>query len=149
MREALGQTFLINIIIVFVVIFIILFAGSTSYTKAYKVKNRILSIIEEERGYNNDAKKRIDEFLSNTGYKVVQNGQAQDCKKHYETGTIKSKSTTYRYCVEEFTVNSGQENEQKFYGVTTFMYFELPVISSLLEIPVYGESKHVNALGNQ
>jgi len=151
MREAIGQTFLINIIVLFIIIFIILFAGSTSYTKAYKVKNRIISILEEEKGYTTTARQEIDNYLSSTGYKVVPGGKAT-CNRHYANNNasqgVESPSSGYRYCIETFVINRGTENERTFYGVTAFMYFEIPVISSLLELPVYGETKQIGILGN-
>ena len=42
MKEAISNAFLFNIVIVFVVVLIALFVGSLSYTKAYKVKNKIV-----------------------------------------------------------------------------------------------------------
>lgn len=145
MREAVGNTFIVNLIIIFILIFIILFAGSTSYTKAYKVKNRIIDIIEENKGYNAEARSQIDRFLGETGYRVTNGGT---CRSHYGTGTIPSNSGGYRYCVETFVKNQGKENEQTYYGVTSYMYFEIPIIASLVELPVYGETKSIGIIGN-
>ena len=47
MRESIANVFVINFIIVFTIIFIGLFATSSSYTKASKVKNMVLDIVEK------------------------------------------------------------------------------------------------------
>ena len=157
MREAIGQTLIVNLIVIFVIVFIVLFAGSVNYTKAYKVKNRIISIIEENEGYTPTAQKQINNFLGETGYRVSTKG----CSKndyHYQkqayamnggqnTWQAVSTGGNYKYCVEKITTKTG-EVEQTFYGVTAYMYFELPLISSLLELPVYGETKTMGILGS-
>ena len=47
MREAIGGTWLTQLIIIFMLIFVAFLALSLNYTKAFKVKNEILSIIEK------------------------------------------------------------------------------------------------------
>lgn len=148
MKEAVGNTFILSIMITFIVIFIIIFAGSTSYTKAYKVKNRIIDIIEN----NEDSTKsntistatfnEIDAFLAQTGYKVNASNKS-GCKASHG-GTIVSNgsmSNQYRYCIEKITTTRGI-----YYGVTAYMYFEFPVASGLVELPVYGETKILGQL---
>ena len=48
MKEAISNAMIFNLIIVFVVILIMLFIGSLSYSKAFKVKNRIVEEIEKD-----------------------------------------------------------------------------------------------------
>ena len=48
MKEAISNAFVFNLIIVFVIILIAFFVGSISYSKASKVKNRIVEVIEKE-----------------------------------------------------------------------------------------------------
>ena len=47
MKAALGNAFIFGLVITFIGIFILFFATSTSYTKAFKVKNKIIEIIEK------------------------------------------------------------------------------------------------------
>ena len=44
MKDAIGGGLLFNLVIVFVVTMIVLFISSLSYSKAYKVKNRIVVV---------------------------------------------------------------------------------------------------------
>ena len=50
MRESIGGTWLVGIVIVFIVIFTSYLALSVNYSKAFKVKNGIIEIIEENEG---------------------------------------------------------------------------------------------------
>ena len=51
MKESIGGTWLLGFVLVFIVIFSAYLAVSINYTKAFKVKNRIINIIEENEGY--------------------------------------------------------------------------------------------------
>lgn len=135
MREALGTTFIVNLIVIFIIIFVILFAGSTGYTKAYKVKNQIVNIIEENRGViGATTKKEINDYLGRVGYKV---GGKVTLPKKCEQNT-----NGYRYCIEKIDQSGDGENGRKYYyRVTTYMYLEIPIIASLIQIPVSGETK--------
>ena len=42
MREAIGNTFIVNLLMVFLGVMSALLVGSVSYSKAFKVKNRII-----------------------------------------------------------------------------------------------------------
>lgn len=135
MKEAIGNAFLFNIVIVFVVIFIAFLVGSLSYTKAFKVKNRIVSIIEENETYNNSSvRDEIDGALGTIGYRVNKNG-IQKCDVRNEKNAV-NKTSNYRYCIYEYQTSRG-----KYYGVVAYMYFDIPLISEVLEIPIYGETK--------
>lgn len=148
MREAIGQALFINIILVFVIIFIVLFASSTNYTKAFKVKNKIISIIEENNGYNNTARDQINTYLGNISYRISQTS-CNNNDKHYKNSdsVLINTDSNYKYCVEKVTTTK-EGTEQTFYGVTAYMYYEIPIISSMVEIPIYGETKTIGILGN-
>lgn len=144
MREAVGNVFIVNFIITFVGIFIFFFAGSTAYTKAFKVKNKIINIIEEYETYNNsDVKAKINDYLSEAGYRVI---TSYTCPMRDGSKVVNGANgnsnviNDYQYCIYEFTDNDS-ENDYKYYGVQTYMYFDFPIIGKTIAIPVYGETK--------
>ena len=55
-------------------VFIVLFSGylaiSVNYSKAFNVKDKIVTIIEQNEGLNNNAQTEIDNYLSGVGYHV-------------------------------------------------------------------------------
>lgn len=141
MREALGNAFIVNLIIIFIIVFIVIFAGSTSYTKAFKVKNQIINMIEEHHGDYEKAAGEIDNYLGRIGYRVGGKGKCP-------AGSTAAASN-YQYCVAKVIQNGSSESgENYFYRVTTYMYFELPIIASLIQIPVSGETKTFGILEN-
>lgn len=143
MREAIGHALLLQLIVTFLFAVMLVFTGSVSYSKAYKLKNRIINIIEENKGYNSEAQEEIDEVLSNVGYQIS-NGIA-NCQK--KTNAIDMypgpyNSNGYKYCVVKYEDSKGRE----YYGVTTFMSFQFPIVNNIMEFPVYGESKTIGIL---
>lgn len=139
MREAFGNTFVFNFIIVFVIIFIFFFAGSLTYSKAFKVKNRIVDIIEKYEAYNQNAKDEITSTLSEMGYRV--NFSNKGCPQRNGKDSLTVTNNGYRYCVYEYDTNKG-----KYYGVSAYMYFEFPIIGQSMEFPVYGETRILGIL---
>lgn len=142
MREAIGNSFVLNFIITFIILFILIFVGTTTYTKAFKVKNKIVDTIENYDGdiangnrLNSSVQDEINEKLGQIGYRIEPNSQ---CKTdgRFSRGTLLSKTSNYRYCVYRFTTNKGN-----YYGVVAYIYLEIPIIGFKLEFPVYGETK--------
>ncbi len=132
MRNAIGNALLFNIVVTMVVLIIAFLASSLNYTKAFRVKNNILNMVEKNNGYN---KEEIDAELSKIGYRVNING-TQNCLAKNSSGVVLNTASNYRYCIVKYTVTNGV-----YYGITAYMYFDIPIINSLLEFPVYGETK--------
>lgn len=59
MRESIGGAWLVGIVITFVVLFTSYLALSVNYSKAFKVKNEIISLIEENEGLTDKAQEKI------------------------------------------------------------------------------------------
>ena len=70
MREAVGSAFLVNLILIFIGVISALVIGSISYSKAYKVKDRIVYVIEKYDGFTEAAQNELDTSLRNIGYSM-------------------------------------------------------------------------------
>ena len=53
MREGFGGTFTIQLILVFLAIYIAFIAVALNYAKAFRVKNQIINLIEQNEGIDN------------------------------------------------------------------------------------------------
>ena len=53
MRDAVGGTFMIKIFLIFLALYIIFVGVAVNYAKAFRVKNRIINIIEQNEGITN------------------------------------------------------------------------------------------------
>lgn len=136
MKSATGNALLMNIIIIFLVAVMFLLVTSISYTKAFRVKNRIIDIIEHHNGdfSTGDIQTNINTSLSSIGYRYNNGKECPEMEGVSEENTYTG--TDYLYCI--YTYNS---NRGKYYKVIAYMYFDFPVIGDYIEIPVYGETK--------
>lgn len=146
MREAISNAMIFNLVIIFVAILLAFFIGSLSYSKASKVKNRIVEVIEKEQGYDDIAKTEINNWLGEIGYRVNTNialdidcpsVELKDASVELLTG-----SNDYEYCVYRIRqCDSADENRcDTYYRVIAYMYFDVPIVQDLVKIPVTGET---------
>lgn len=136
MREAIGGAWIFTIVIFFIVLFSGYLAVSVNYSKAFKVKNGIINIIEQNEGLNSTAQQEISNYLDGIGYYVY--GTCGD-SRGYEPNLQQSK---YKYCVK--TTSKGEGTFKKtYYYVTVYFKLDLPIFGSLFTFPVTGETKAV------
>ncbi|MFA5603744.1 MAG: hypothetical protein WDA12_02685 [Bacilli bacterium] len=134
MKESVSNAFLFNWVIFFLAIIIAILIGSLSYSKTYRVKNKIVGIIEKHQDYNSSARNEIDQFLKEIGYKTNPKGGTKCPTGH--GSLLNAYNSNYHYCVY---YNSDWKGYH--FTVIAFMYFEIPVIGDFLELPVYGDTK--------
>lgn len=140
MRSAIGNTFILNLILIFIGIMMIIYVGGIAYNKGFKIRNRIIDIIEENGGYTASAKSAIAYDLTSVGYKVVTNNPYECSDRQYGTVVHDRVTGSYDYCVYEFPDGSGA-NRGTYYGVTVFISFDIPIVSETVKIPIYGEGR--------
>lgn len=159
MKEAIANAGIFNLVIIFVIVLLAFFIGSLSYSKAFKVKNKILEEIEKDQAYttgvNNSTEDRVEEWIKNIGYRV-NTGNARNtsnCPTVTGNGGAQGKLVNsdgdYQYCVYEFdtcTAKSDKAKCGKYYRVTAYMYFDIPILSGLLKLPVNGETMIFNEI---
>lgn len=153
MKEAISNSVIFGIVITFIAIIIIILASSTAYSKAFKVRNRIIEMIENNEGYE-DGTESLAEFeeeinteLSEYGYRI-NTSVINDCPATKGQGTLVSLNSKYNYCVYKFDSGDASINGKGvYYGVLTYMYFEIPLVENI-KIGVYGETKTLYDLSN-
>lgn len=118
MREAIGGTFLINLMITFLVIYNGLFAVAINYAIAFRVKNQIINILEQREGCQGGLAD-VENYINSIGY-----------YRHFQGVNERG-----------FEITATQiPNRGTFYGVTTFIAVDLPTIDRF-RIDVFGETK--------
>lgn len=161
MKAATGNAMLVNIIIIFLVAVMSLLVTSISYTKAFRVKNRIVDIISYHNGDFSDTsiKDDINASLKSIGYRYNNGNQCptvQDLLNSNNLGgdstsnvcQITNVSSEYLVCVYAVGVDpetckplQNKGDRGVYYKVISYMYFDIPIIGEYVNIPVYGETK--------
>lgn len=134
MRSAIGNSLLMNIVVIIVTAIILVFVGILSYSKAYRVKNRIIEVIEKYETYDDDkVKDEISVFLGQAGY------QLGNCE--IEDDATPDDTRGYKYCIQTVYEDNVRKTGSRHYIVTTYVEFNFPIINSLLRVPVRGETR--------
>ncbi len=133
MREAIGGTLLIQLVMFFIVIYVAFLAIAINYSITFRVKNQIITLIEEYEGYDN-ASDVINEYISKVGY-YRSNGSFSISREKC------ANKTNNGYCIECLSSERGA-----YYKVTTFVSFDFPVIGKITNFPVSGETRVIQGL---
>ena len=138
------------------------YVGIISYSKAYRVKDNIIEIIEKYKKYEydptdfTDVQKEINWSLKQSGYGITTASkintlcESGNVLNHVDKAVSNIATDTenlhavttndYNYCVFKVTNKSAYDGGV-YYIVVTFVHFDFPVIGDRLNIPVYGETK--------
>ena len=148
MREAFGGTFTIQLILVFLAIYIAFIAVALNYAKAFRVKNQIINLIEQNEGIDNTdwtdqsgVIGKINTYLGQMSYYVDLNkisNNNNDNLHCYENG----------YCIEEYSLNSTDGIDSVYYKVTTYVKIDLQVFRLNFTIPITGETRKIERIAN-
>ena len=155
MKEAIANAGVFNLIIIFVIVLIMLFIGSLSYSRGFKAKNKVIEEIEKDQDFTASTQARVEEWLGNIGYRNITgyDTAADRCANSISgsnggyDGTLANTQGQFEYCVYEFDTCAGNSNSSKcgkYYRVITYMYFDLPVLGGILKLPVTGETMIFN-----
>ena len=152
MRESIGGSLLLYIVLFFIGLIILFFAAILSYAKAYRVKNRIINYLENANYYNDngphyyDLNEGINNELQGIGYSYKAPKKCNFNNKCVEISGVDDdeninrksfKGGKYNYCLCK--VNNGVDGY--YYEVITFTEFEFPIIKSVIKSSVHGETK--------
>lgn len=136
MKEAIGSVPLYNFIIIFIVITFGFLSATLMYFKAFKLNSKIAYALEEFEGYNSESAKEINRVLDGLGYRTTGNAS---CSKRDNMTKVTISDVNYPICIYESKLKDGYFN----YGITTYIYLDIPVLGGTFKVPVYSESERI------
>ena len=146
MKESIGNALLFNFIITFIIILMAFFIGSIGYSKAYKVKNRIVEEIERNQTWDAKVQAEVDTWLNDgIGYRRNTNPGHNNIRNCTEESSdkLQNGASDYEYCVyliDTCANNSANSRCGTYYKVTAYMYFDVPIVGDFIKIPIHGET---------
>lgn len=166
MKESISYSFLINIIILFIFVCAAIITGIFSYYRAFRANTIITNEIEKYEGYNCLSEESIQKKLYTILYNVPFN---VECKASYGKPCITDSNNNYAIVSYNLDYSNGKymgendenkyasmnsmtncdmnnpvfcDNTRKYqYGIYTYMYTNLPIVSNFLKIPVFSKTK--------
>jgi len=136
MRDAFGGAFSIKLMLIFLMLYVLFICVALNYARAFRVKNRIINIIEQQEGYTTQAANDIDTYLGDRGYIIdcddIETKKCNNC-------TCVGRGYSYR------EVDAG--GDQKYYTVETYLHFKIPIIGVDFPIAIRGETRVIEKPG--
>ena len=138
MKEGIGYTVTLNIMITFIVVVFAFLSAAIIYFKSNKTSNVVMYSIEKYEGYNDLAIKEIDAQMESLGYSKNKISCAKDSKGCPLTS--KSSGTGKNgYCVYECAEKDGYY----YYRVRTNMVINIPIINDIVNVPIYSNTNYM------
>ena len=161
MKQSIGYTLTLNIVIIFIIVVFAVLAMSLSYYKTFKVSNVITHAIEKYEGYNSLAEAEILMKISSLGYNITD----IECKEEIVERTGSSCLALKNLPASEFDRSQVDETfeGQKgyciykcptvdgyyYYKISTNMLLNLPMLNNILKLPVYNNTANIYDFENK
>lgn len=162
MREAIGGTWLFQIVIVFLLLFTGFMCLSINRSKAFSVKDKIIQTIQSYNGIdlskqyeegNEDAFSDIVSYLKQNSYRTTgvepNDGHTYSC--YNREGVRAPENRNPVFCIAEIDVRKDAVAEgdagfnelpnMRYYRVVVFYQLDLPVFHDLFNFKVVGDTK--------
>ena len=130
MKEAIGGTLTIYLILIFMLILSGYMAFSVNYTKAFRVKNEVINLIEQYEGHTDNAIQQINEYLKKMNYATT-----GATVLSFENA-VKNGDSNYTcqngYCVKCTATNNSSADGidiGQYYTVVTYVNIDIPIFN--------------------
>lgn len=166
MKEAIGGTWVFTIVIVMISLFTAFISISTNYARTFKVKDKIIAILEDKRGINNTSISRINSELNKIGYNstgrcipknaplyAANTGTWYAFSRSNNTSTVGENSGQINYCIKATEVDmvsaSGVSSgaighpARTYFTVMVFFKLDVPVLRDVFALQISGETSMI------
>ena len=140
MKDAIGGVFTLQAIVIALVIIMCLMAFAVNYSKAFRLKNEIRSIIEKHEGLTKEARVEINNTVRNYQYFLDEKYQEYCNDMGYDTytGIDSEGGSGVRFCIKrEYANNMGEINQapdyrSAYYSLETFVNIAVPIVNNVI-----------------
>jgi len=150
MRQTIGATWILQLVIIFMLIFVGFLALSINYTKAFKIKNEMLSMIEKYEGVSSGdsgSVALINNYLRYYNYQTMgycEEGSYGSTNLDSNALVLTNSNTKYYYCVKKKDSSSATYPDRATFTIDTFFKFNLPFLGDLFTFRVSGTTIDIN-----
>ena len=151
MKTAIGGTWILGLVMVFMLIFVSYLAVSLNYSRAFQLNSGVISILERQEGHCGATPGLIQEYLLGRGYTLmVREGSCTRRGRCYPEG-----ASGCLYCLAgPFPVRLYDERGEAvqvanpvnvgYFRVTLFFRFDLPIIGNVFTFPVSSRTRPIH-----
>ena len=164
MKESMGSTWIMSLMIGFIFIFTVFLILAMNFTKVYKMKNEVTTIIEKYEGATNKSSgghlnwgsiSIIGNYLNSNGYSATGYCPEDNTISDESTGLVgwygannlsddslvkAENNTKYYYCIRKHNINN---TKLTYFEIVLFLKFDLPVIGNITAFKVNGNTTDI------
>ena len=148
MRDAFGGVFTMNLLLVFIFIYVAVTAVSLNYAKAFRAKNAVIDFIEQKEVtdldkmfglFSSDEREKLKEKLSNLDYYITCEQLGREDSALVQNIQNVFRQDEYCYNGVVFTENrresiEGTNSEIIYYDIKTYATWNLGALNKLLAL---------------
>ena len=154
MKEAIGATWLLGIVLSFIALFSGYLAFSVNYSKAFRMKDGIVERIEKHGGPNKEAIEDIGDLMNEIAY-----SSKGKCSTFFNNNDLNwggvnrnqvtkawdvSSGENFNYCLQRVdSFNTNGQLSASYYKVYVFFSISLPIINTGSFFNVTGETANI------
>ena len=146
MNEGIGSTTILTIIVVFIALVSGYMAYNVNYTKAFRMKNKIISLYEENNGVcGSSCQNEIVQYAKEIGYNPAGNLKCNDTDIK-PIGIVDSYGSNKKglYCEYKIQAQKSKSSDQVFkdskdeyyYRILTRINIQIPVLQKILPLRI-------------
>jgi hypothetical protein len=147
LRDSINGAWLLGIIITFMAILIAYITIQINYSKAYEMKTKIVTTVEQYNGLNPLTLERINKIATSYGYTKTSKCRlnAGDKIVGILDGIVTTDpSAPQSFCFNRETMPGDSTTETKYYySVEVFFGFTVPVLGDIFTFRISGETNAV------
>ena len=171
MRQAMGATWVLGIIMAFIILFTAYISVAINLAKSFQVKNNLVSMVELNEGYRDGDVafvNRVHKYLENEGYYnhgrlndrqkfdcVVDNNPAcsieclvSNSANQCEVWIQKSVEPIKQNNRSDGQVDPTGTNSKTVYRISTFYKLDVPVIDLAVQFPISSDTRPIFDFAN-
>ena len=153
MREAIGGSYVFQIVVVFILLFTGFMSLSINYSRAFAVSSEVANIIERNNGLSETAREEIIQYMIDVGYRTKGTCNEEE-GENYEAIDTTGKPGGFmnkknNLCVQEVPIvvdivpGSNEFPATAYYKIKVFFKLDIPVMSMLFEFDIKSATKKV------
>lgn len=162
MRQTIGGTWILTLVILFILLFAAFIILTLNYSRNVGVKNELINMVEKYGGINENSVELVNNYLNYSGYNAtgVCVNDGEDTTGVYGASSLSNnrleparQGASYYYCIKKYR----GANTSNYYQVTIFYRFNLPIIGDASGFSIKGttsnfqsddESRYADAVGD-
>lgn len=153
----MGSAWIMQLMIGFIFIFVAFLLLAMNFTKVYKLKNEVTSIVEKYEGITNSSNvtnnwgsvQIINNYLETSGYSAM--GKCSENESDYigervdswygakslssDSLEIADAGEKYYYCVRKHNI---EDTKLTYFDIELFLKFDLPIVGNIITFKVDG-----------